>query len=114
MHLCENMWRWPYSGAVGTMLLLLLGSSSAQDVFAQLSCQEAEVTQNITQPKYNSILNTKVDAVSLVPFVQSFLYTVQPHPFPERKCCILVPPSNSLLRRHIDVLLLAYGLATIK
>ncbi|XP_032409572.1 prominin-2 [Xiphophorus hellerii] len=85
MHVCENMWRWPYSGAVGTiLLLLLLGSSSAQDVFAQLSCQEAEVTQNITQPKYNSILNTKVDAVSLVPFVQSFLYTVQPHPFPER------------------------------
>ncbi|XP_043993248.1 prominin-2 [Gambusia affinis] len=82
MHLCENMWRWPYSGAVGTMLLLL-GSISAQDVSAQLSCQAAEVAQNITQPQYNSILNTKADAASLVPFVQSFLYTVQPDPFPE-------------------------------
>ncbi|XP_014832148.1 PREDICTED: prominin-1-A-like isoform X1 [Poecilia mexicana] len=86
MHLCENMWRWPYSGAVGTMLLLLLllGSSSAQGDSAQLSCPAAEVTQNITQPQYNGVLNKNTDVVSLVPFVHSFLYTVQPHPFPER------------------------------
>ncbi|XP_054886258.1 prominin-2 [Poeciliopsis prolifica] len=86
MHLCENMWRLPYSGTVGTMLLLLLlGSSSAQDVSTQLSCQAAKVAQNITQPQYNTVLNknTKADAVSLKPFVQNFLYTVQPHPFPE-------------------------------
>uniref|UniRef100_A0A3B3XL83 Prominin 2 n=1 Tax=Poecilia mexicana TaxID=48701 RepID=A0A3B3XL83_9TELE len=80
------MWRWPYSGAVGTMLLLLLllGSSSAQGDSAQLSCPAAEVTQNITQPQYNGVLNKNTDVVSLVPFVHSFLYTVQPHPFPER------------------------------
>ncbi|XP_017164677.1 prominin-2 isoform X2 [Poecilia reticulata] len=84
MHLCENMWRWPYSGAVGTMLLLLLGSSSAQDVSAQLSCPAVEVAQNITQPQYNCVLNKNTDVRTLVSFVHSFLYTVQPHPFPER------------------------------
>uniref|UniRef100_A0A3P9Q8B7 Prominin 2 n=1 Tax=Poecilia reticulata TaxID=8081 RepID=A0A3P9Q8B7_POERE len=79
------MWRWPYSGAVGTMLLLLLGSSSAQDVSAQLSCPAVEVAQNITQPQYNCVLNKNTDVRTLVSFVHSFLYTVQPHPFPERK-----------------------------
>ncbi|KAM4730309.1 prominin-2 isoform 1-T1 [Anableps anableps] len=81
MRLYGNMWRWPYTGEVGTMLLL--GFSLAQSVSAQLSCQAAETAQNLTQPHYNNTANKNTDADFLTPFIQSFLYTVQPHPFPK-------------------------------
>ncbi|MED6236017.1 hypothetical protein ATANTOWER_003245 [Ataeniobius toweri] len=81
MRLCGYMWRWPYSPAEGVMLLL--GLSLARSVSAQLTCQAAEAAQNLTQPQYNNPANKNTNADFLMPFVQSFLYTVQPHPFPE-------------------------------
>ncbi|MEQ2218558.1 hypothetical protein XENOCAPTIV_004991 [Xenoophorus captivus] len=81
MRLCGYMWRWPYSPAEGVMLLL--GLSLARSVSAQLTCQAAEAAQNLTQPHYNNTANKNTNADFLMPFVQSFLYTVQPHPFPE-------------------------------
>ncbi|MEQ2243567.1 hypothetical protein ILYODFUR_008259, partial [Ilyodon furcidens] len=80
MRLCGYMWRWPYSPAEGVMLLL--GLSLARSVSTQLTCQAAEAAQNLTQPQYNTP-NKNTNADFLMPFVQSFLYTVQPHPFPE-------------------------------
>ncbi|MED6266255.1 hypothetical protein CHARACLAT_000234 [Characodon lateralis] len=63
--------------------MLLLGLSLARSVSAQLTCQAAEAAQNLTQPQYNNTPNKNTNAGFLMPFVQSFLYTVQPHPFPE-------------------------------
>ncbi|XP_047208101.1 prominin-2 [Girardinichthys multiradiatus] len=81
MRLRGYMWRWPYRPAEGVMLLL--GLSLARSVSAQLTCQAAEAAQNLTQPQYNNTPNKNTNADFLMPFVQSFLYTVQPHPFPE-------------------------------
>lgn len=65
------------------MLLLLLGLSLARSVSAQHTCQAAEGAKNLTQPQYSNVGKKNTDATFLTPFVQSFLYTVQPHPFPK-------------------------------
>lgn len=65
------------------MLLLLLGLSLARSVSAQHTCQAAEGAKNLTQPQYSNAGKKNTDATFLTPFVQSFLYTVQPHPFPK-------------------------------
>ncbi|XP_038152397.1 prominin-2 [Cyprinodon tularosa] len=82
MCLCGNMWRWPNGASEGTMLLLLLGLSLVQAGSAQLTCQAGESAQNITQPQYNNMVQKNSNADFLMPFVRSFLGTVQPHPFP--------------------------------
>ncbi|KAM4600255.1 LOW QUALITY PROTEIN: prominin-2 [Fundulus diaphanus] len=78
---CGSARGWPHRAAEATMLLLVL--SLARSASGQPSCQAAEPAQNLTQPQYSGAVKSNTNADFLMPFVRSFLYTVQPHPFPE-------------------------------
>uniref|UniRef100_A0A3Q2QAB2 Prominin-1-A-like n=1 Tax=Fundulus heteroclitus TaxID=8078 RepID=A0A3Q2QAB2_FUNHE len=83
-HPCGSAPGWPHRAAEATMLLVLLVLLSlARSASGQAGCQAAEPAQNLSQPQYSGAANSNADADFLMPFVRSFLYTVQPHPFPE-------------------------------
>ncbi|XP_011601630.2 prominin-2 isoform X1 [Takifugu rubripes] len=79
MSLCATMVgrSWQGYGLGGLLLLSLLQSASTN-----AACPPAVVPQNLSQPHYQ---NTTGDGVAgfVTAFVQSFLNTVQPNPFPQ-------------------------------
>lgn len=66
---------------------LLLGLSLAQSsVPPQNECQAVPVQQNLTEYEYQNTPEEYDDSEFMSPFVQSFLNTVQPNPFPKGLC----------------------------
>ncbi|XP_070772118.1 prominin-2 isoform X2 [Enoplosus armatus] len=88
MGLCESVsgLRWQGSAGafrVGVGVLLLLGLSLAQSVPSQTACLAAAAPQNLSQPKYQSTAEEDTSVGFMAALVQSFLYSVQPNPFPK-------------------------------
>ncbi|XP_059179877.1 prominin-2 [Centropristis striata] len=77
-------WRWQGSAGAfrATVGLLLLGLSVAQSISPQ-SCPAAAAPQALVQPHYQDTEGKDSSAGFMAPFVQSFLNTVQPNPFPK-------------------------------
>lgn len=78
MRLCAATVGWSWRGYTGGLLLLSLLQSAATNT----ACSPPVAPQNLSQPQYQ---NTTGDSVAefVTAFVQSFLNTVQPNPFPQ-------------------------------
>lgn len=88
-------WSWQgYTGAFSLGGLLLL--SLLQSASTNAACPPAVVPQNLSQPHYQ---NTTGDGVAgfVTSFVQSFLNTVQPNPFPQGQCQHYFPGIKEVL-----------------
>lgn len=82
---------WSWQGYTGTSmpslgLLLLLLLSLVLPGSANAACPSAVVLQNLGQPQYQNTTGGTVVGSGLTSFVQSFLNTVQPNPFPKGQC----------------------------
>lgn len=94
-------WRWRH-GSAGVFTAgvgaLLLGLSLAQSVPPQDVCRTIPVQQNLTESQYQDQNTTEeIDSGFMSAFVQSFLGTVQPNPFPKELLVELVQNLNVVL-----------------
>lgn len=81
MRLCESMRQGSAGAFRAGVGVLLLGLSLAQTVPQHAACPAAVAPQNLTQVQ-NQDTEEDTTAGFMASFVQSFLHTVQPKPFP--------------------------------
>lgn len=93
MRLCSRTSGWSWQGYTGTFmpslglpLLLLMLLSLVQSGSANAACLPAVDLHNLSQPQYQNTTGGSVVGTGLASFVQSFLSTVQPNPFPQGQC----------------------------
>lgn len=84
---------WMFRAGVGA---LLLGLSLAQTTSPQATCGAAAAPQSLPEPNYEDTADQDHGGF-LSPFVQSFLGTVQPNPFPEALVLNLAQDVNQVL-----------------
>lgn len=90
---CSRMSGWIGQGSTGTFmpslglpLLLMLLLSLVQPGSANAACLPAVDLHNLSQPQYQNTTGGSVVGTGLASFVQSFLSTIQPNPFPQGQC----------------------------
>ncbi|XP_074531224.1 prominin-2 [Halichoeres trimaculatus] len=102
MGLCDRMscWRRRCSSSSGAFMAgvgaLLLGLGLAQSVPPQAECRAVPVQQNLTEYQFQNTTE-EVDSGFMSAFVQSFLGTVQPNPFPKDLIVEVVQDLNEVL-----------------
>ncbi|XP_040906134.1 prominin-2 [Toxotes jaculatrix] len=86
MGLCGSMTGWRCWGSAGALRasvgVMLLGLSLSQSVRPQAACAAAAAPQSLTQPQYQDTIGEETGAGFMAALVHSFLYAVQPNPFP--------------------------------
>ncbi|CAN9499828.1 unnamed protein product [Ophioblennius macclurei] len=81
--------------ATALLLLLLVSLSQAQSVPPNTSCSAA-TPQSLNQTQYHNATTANTGAGFMAAFVQSFLNTVQPNPFPKDLILQIIQRFNSL------------------
>lgn len=92
-------WSWQGYSLGGLLLLSLLQSASAD-----AACPPAVVPQNPSQPHYQNTTGGGVTGF-VTAFVQSFLNTVQPNPFPQGQCQGYLPGIKEVLNPKLCVII---------
>lgn len=65
------------------VLLLLLLLNPVQSASANAVCQGSAALQNLSQPQYEVTMEGDTAMGGMTVFIQSFLNTIQPNPFPK-------------------------------
>ncbi|CAJ1067613.1 prominin-2 isoform X1 [Xyrichtys novacula] len=101
MGLCDSTrcWRWQHGSAAAFkagVAALLLGLTLAQTAPPQTKCPAVAAQSNLTEAQYHNITDEDYSGF-LSAFVQSFLNTVQPNPFPKEIVVRMIKDLNQVL-----------------